>query len=163
MACALPERVVWPDLYPGPVVESDRKGDAEHMSAVVPTPMLRVACGAQRGRPGSGGRLVIAPGAVRFEFHAAAGELGLPPVIHARPPLVFVRARLLPPGFSSALILHGDEGTVTVFTWCGLRARVLRALAEAEVAFFERVTWVSIEAAERPTGAATRHREPVTH
>ena len=61
---------------------------------------------------------------MRFEFHAAAVKLGLPPVIHARPPLVFVRARLLPPGFSSALILHGDEGTVTVFTWCGLRARV---------------------------------------
>ena len=124
------------------------------MSAVVPTPLLRVACDAQRGRPSSGGRLVIAPGAVRFEFHAAAVELGLPPVIHARPPLVFVRARLLPPGFSSALILHGDEGTVTVFTWCGLRARVLRALAEAEVAFVERVTWVSIGAAARPTAAA---------
>ena len=46
--------------------------------------------------------------------------------------LVFVRARLLPPGFSSALILHGGEGTVTVFTWCGLRARVVRALEEGQ-------------------------------
>ena len=163
MASALPERAVWPNPYPGPVVGSDRKGNAEHMSAVLPTPLLRVACGAQRGRPGSGGRLVVAPGAVRFEFDAAAGKLGLPPVIHARPPLVFVRARLLPPGFSSALILHGDEGTVTIFTWCGLRTRVLRALAEAEVAFFERVTWVSIGAAARPSGGPVRYREPVIH
>ena len=100
---------------------------------------------------------------MRFEFHAAAVKHGLPPVIHARPPLVVVRARLLPPGFSSGLILHGDEGTVTVFTWCGLRDRVRRALAEAEVAFFERVTWVSIGVSEGANGAALRHREPVVH
>jgi hypothetical protein len=129
------------------------------MSAAVPTPLLRVACGAQCGRPSSGGHLVIQPGAVQFEFPAAAVKLGRPPVIHARPPLVFVRARLLPPGFSSGLIVHGDEGTVTVFTWWGLRGRVWRALAEAEVAFFERVTWMSIGVSEGANGAALRHRE----
>ncbi len=57
---------------------------------------------------------------------------------------MFVRARLLPPGFSSGLVLRGDEGTVTVFTFCGLRGRVRRALVDAEVAFFERATWVSV-------------------
>jgi hypothetical protein len=118
------------------------------MDAVAPTPLLRVGCGAQCGRASTGGHLIIEPGAVRFQLHPAAVRLGLPPVIHVRPPLVFMRARLLPPGFSSGLILHGDEGTATVFTWCGLRGRVQRALAEAEVAFFERATWVSIGLAE---------------
>jgi hypothetical protein len=130
------------------------------MSTAVPTQLLRVACGDQCGRPGSGGHVVIEPGAVRFEFPPAAAKLGLPPVIHARPPLVFVQARLLPPGFSSGLILRGDEGTVTVFTWCGLRGRVRRALTEAEVAFFERVTWVSIGVAEGANGAPVGHRAP---
>jgi hypothetical protein len=100
---------------------------------------------------------------VRFEFHAAAAKLGLPPVIHARPPLVLVRARLLPPGFSSGLILHADEGTLTVFTWCGLRARLRRVLVDAEVAFFERATWLSIGVAEGARGAALAPREPAAH
>jgi hypothetical protein len=130
------------------------------MSAALPTPLLRVGCGAQCGRPRTGGHLIVEPGAVRFEFHSAGVQLGLPPIIHARPPLVFVRARLLPPGFDSGLILRGDEGTVTVFTWCGLRSRVWRALAEAEVAFFERATWVSIGVAEGAHGTAPVRREP---
>ena len=95
---------------------------------------------------------MIEPGAVRFEFHAAALKLGLPPVIRARPPVIFMHARLLPPGFSSGLILRGAEGTVLVFTWCGLRSRARRALEEAEVAFVERVTWVSIGVAEGANG-----------
>lgn len=130
------------------------------MSAALPTALLRVGCEAQCGRPSTGGHLIVEPGAVRFEFHAAGVKLGLPPVIHARPPLVFVRARLLPPGFSSGLVLRGDEGTVTVFTWCGLRTRVRRALADAEVAFFERATWVSIGVAEGAHGTAPVPREP---
>jgi len=122
------------------------------MSASVSTPLLRVGCGAQCGRPTTGGHLIVEPGAVRFEFHAAASTLGLPPVIRARPPLMFMHARLLPPGFSSGLILRGAEGTVTVFTWCGLRSRVRAALEEAEVAFFERATWLSIGVREGANG-----------
>ena len=95
---------------------------------------------------------MVEPGAVRFEFPPAAMQLGLPPVIRARPPLIFMHARLLPPGFSSGLILEGAEGTVTVFTWCGLRARVRAALEEAEVAFFERAAWLSIGVAEAANG-----------
>ena len=89
---------------------------------------------------------------MRFEFQPAATKLGIPSVIHGRPPLVFVRARLLPPGLSSGLILRGDEGTVTVLTWWGLRTRVRQALAEAEVAFFERATWLSIGWTEGANG-----------
>ena len=114
------------------------------MSLAVQAPLLRVRLGAWSGRPRGGGRLIVEPGAVRFEFHDAGVTPELPPVIHARPPLIFLRARLLAPGLNSGLILHGDEGSVTVFTWWGLRTRVRRALADAEVAFFERVTWVSI-------------------
>jgi hypothetical protein len=123
------------------------------MSAAVPTPLLRVGCGAQCGRP-SGGQLIIEPGAARFEFPSARVRLGTPLIIHAQPPLIFVRARLLPPGLSSGLILRGDEGTVTVFTWWGLRSRVRHALVEAEVAFFERATWLSIGWTEGASGAA---------
>ena len=81
---------------------------------------------------------------MRFEFHRAGATGALPPVIHAEPPLIFMRARLLPPGLSSGLVLRGEEGTVTVLTWCGLRAQVRQALIQAEVAFFERMTWVSV-------------------
>ena len=122
------------------------------MSLAVQTPLLRAECGAWSGRPSGAGRLIVEPGAVRFEFGSAAANLGLPPVIRARPPLIFMRARLLPPGFSSGLVLHGDEGTVTVLTWCRLRGRVRRALVEAEVAFFERMTWVSVGRAEGANG-----------
>jgi hypothetical protein len=122
------------------------------MSTAVPTPLLRVGCQARCGRPSSGGHLIIEPGAVRFDFQSAATKLGMPSVIHARPPLVFVRARLLPPGLSSGLILRGDEGTVTVLTWWGLRPRVRQALVEAEVAFFERATWLSIGGTEGANG-----------
>ena len=124
------------------------------MGVSAPTPLLRLGCGARCGRSGAGGHLVIEPGAARFEFHAAMLKLGLPPVIQAHPPLIFMRARLLPPGFSSGLILSGDQGTVTVFTWCGRRSRVRRALVDAEVAFFERATWVSIGAAREANGLA---------
>lgn len=91
---------------------------------------------------------------MRFEFQSAATKVGIPTVIHARPPLVFARARLLPPGLSSGLILRGDEGTVTVLTWWGLRPRVRQALVEAEVAFFERATWLSIGWTEGAIGEA---------
>jgi hypothetical protein len=119
-------------------------GNAEYMSMLPPAPLLRTGCGVWSRRPSGGGHLIVEPGAVRFECGSTAAKLGLPPVIHARPPVIFIRGRLLPPGFSSGLVLRGDEGTVTVLTWCGLRGRVRRALAEAEVAFFERVTWVSV-------------------
>ncbi len=123
------------------------------MSTVVPTPLLRVGCGARCGRPSSGGHLIVEPGAVRFEFQPAATKHGIPSVIHARPPIIFVRGRLLPPGVSSGLILTGDEGTVTVLTWWGLRTRVRQALVEAEVAFFERATWLSVGWTEGANGA----------
>src|SRR6185437_16783869 len=155
MEWALPDRAVWP--YPGRVAQSHREGNPECMGVSAPTPLLRLGCGARCGRSGAGGHLVIEPGAARFEFHASMVKLGLPPVIHAHPPLIFMRARLLPPGFSSGLILDGDEGTVTVFTWCGLRSRVRRALEEAEVAFIVRATWLSIGVTE---GAGERARLP---
>jgi hypothetical protein len=142
MASVSPERVVWPGPSPVTLVRSDRTGNPDHMRVAVQAPLLRMGCGAWSGRPISGGQLIVEPGTVRFEV--AGATLAASPVIHARPPLMFMRARLLPPGFNSGLVLRGDEGTVTVFTGCGLRARLRRALDEAEVAFFERLTWVSV-------------------
>lgn len=141
MASAFPERLVWPGPSPLTVVGSDRTGNPEHMSVAVQPPLVSMECGAWSGRPISGGHLIVEPGTVRFEFGGATRS-GLP-VIHARPPLMFIRERLLPPGLNSALVLRGDEGTVTVFTGFGLRARVRCALDEADVAFFERVTWLA--------------------
>ena len=115
-------------------------------------PLLRAGCAAWSGQPGSGGHLIVEPGTVRFEFHRAGAARALPAVIHAQPPLIFIRARLLPPGLSSGLVLCGEEGTVTVLTWCGLRGRVRHALVEAEVAFFERMTWVSVGWGEGANG-----------
>ena len=116
MASAFPERLVWPGPSPLTVVRSDRTGNPEYMSVAVQTPLVSMECGAWSGRPIGGGLLIVEPGTVRFEF-GGARRSGLP-VIHARPPLMFIRARLLPPGFNSGLVLRGDEGTVTVFTGC---------------------------------------------
>jgi hypothetical protein len=148
MGRALPHRQVWSEAYPWTVLTPDQREDAPNLRLVGPAPLLSMGCAAQSGRPTGGGRLIIEPGAVRFEFNAAAVKLGVPPVIQARPPLILMHARLLPPGFNSGLIMHGDEGTVTVFTWCGRQARVRRALADAEVAFVLRASWLSVGRAE---------------
>jgi hypothetical protein len=107
-------------------------------------PMLRLGCGARCSHGTGAGRLIIDRGAVRFEFDKAARQRGVPPVLHARPPLIFVRARLLPPGLNSSLIVRGDDDAVTIVTWGGAMSRVKRALIDADVAFFDRVTWLSI-------------------
>lgn len=117
-----------------------------------------MGCGALCGRPGASGHLIIEPGAARFEFGRVGVRLGIPPVIHARPPLILLRARLLPPGLNSGLILRGDEGTATLLTWWGIRGRVRRALAEADVAFLERWTWLSIGWGEGASWAAPTPR-----
>jgi hypothetical protein len=114
------------------------------MTATEPAPLLRVRCGAQCGAWGSGGHLVIEPGAARFEIRRLNRLLDMPPVIRAQPPLVWKRARLLPPGLDSGLIMRGEEGTVTVFTWWGKRGRIGRALHAAGVEVIEQATWVSI-------------------
>jgi hypothetical protein len=152
MGWSLPQRPVWPGADPWTVVIPDRGEHAPNLRLVGPAPLLSVGCAAQCGRPTGGGRLIIEPGAVRFEFNSAAVKLGVPPVIHARPPLILMRARLLPPGLDSGLIMRGDEGTVTIFTWCGRQARVRRALADAEVAFVLRASWLSVGRAEGANG-----------
>lgn len=114
------------------------------MSSIQTPPLLRVRCGAQCGALTSGGHLIIEPGAARFEFNRLHGVLGTPQVIHAEPPLVWKRARLLPPGLNSGLIMRGEEGTVTVFTWWGVRRRAQRALQEAGLAVREEPTWLSV-------------------
>jgi hypothetical protein len=152
MGRALPQRPVWSETYPWTVVTPDQGEGAPHLRLVDPAPLLSVSCAAQSGRQTGGGRLIIDPGAVRFEFNAAAVKLGVPPVIHARPPLILMRAHLLPPGLNSGLVLHGDEGTVTVFTWLGREAPVRRALSDADVAFFLRASWLSVGRAAGANG-----------
>jgi hypothetical protein len=152
MGRALPHREVWPGADPWTVVTPDQGEDAPTLRLVGPAPLLSMGCAARSGRPTGGGRLIVEPGAVRFEFNAAAVKLGVPPVIHARPPLILMHARLLPPGFNSGLIIHGEEATVTVFTWCGRQARVRRALADAEVAFVLRASWLSVGRGQSANG-----------
>jgi hypothetical protein len=86
----------------------------------------------------------VEPGAARFEFDQSQRLPDIAPVLHARPPLIFIRARLLPPGLNSSLLLQADDAAVTISTWWGATGRLKRALADAEVAFFERVTWTSL-------------------
>jgi hypothetical protein len=117
-------------------------------------PLLRLGCGARCSHGTGAGRLIIECGSVRFEFDKAARQRGVPPVLHARPPLVFVRARLLPPGLNSSLIVRGDDDAVMIVTWGGAMSRVKRALEDAEVAFFDRVTWLSVGG--HGSGAARR-------
>ncbi len=107
-------------------------------------PLLRLGCGARCGHGSGAGRLIVEPGAVRFEFDTAARRRGVPPVLYARPPLIFVRARLLPPGLNSSLIVCGEDDAVTIVTWGGAMGRVKRALVDAEIAFFDRMTWLSV-------------------
>jgi hypothetical protein len=114
------------------------------MSPASHTPLLRIGCGARSSHGSGAGALIVEPGAARFEFDQAETLRGIPSVLHARPPLIFVRARLLPPGLNSSVLIHTDDTAVTILTRVGAMGRLKRALADAEVAFFERVTWTSL-------------------
>jgi hypothetical protein len=117
------------------------------MVAVSSAPSLpwRTRCGASsRWWGGGGGWLTIAPGTVEFEFDRISGALFGRGVVRAVPPVVMVTARLLPPGFNSGLVIHGETRSVRVLMWTGDRGSVLKRLAAANVPVVERRTWVSL-------------------
>ena len=125
------------------------------MTGAQGAPLLRIRRGAGSGDSGAGGWLIVEPGAVRFEVagvHRVAARLmghrELPAVIHAKGPVVLKRARLLPPGLNTGLIIQGDEGVVTVYTWGFILGRLRTALAQAGVELIEQPTWISIGVAE---------------
>jgi hypothetical protein len=90
------------------------------------------------------GSLTIAPSSATFVFSDRARRVyAFPERVEARPPVIVVRARLLPPGFNSSLVIHGDGISVTVLTWWGLGRRARNALATAAVETQEVRTWFS--------------------
>jgi hypothetical protein len=106
----------------------------------------RFRVGATYGSWKAGGTLVIAPGEVTFEFGREKRLLPLPKnPLRAVSPVTTLRARLLPPGFNSGLLLTSEDGTrVLILTWWGIRRRVRAALHEAEFGTCDVSTWFSI-------------------
>lgn len=136
------------------------------MTGAERAPLLRIRRGAS-GEFGAGGWLIVEPGAVRFEIagvHRTAARLmshvELPAVIHAKGPLVLKRARLLPPGLNTGLIIKGDEGVITVLTWGFMLGRLRDALARAGVELIEEPTWISIGVAEGRAALYETRRPP---
>jgi hypothetical protein len=89
--------------------------------------------------------LTISPGNVTFEFRQFTPILGtLPKIEQAGGTVTAVRARLLPPGLNTAIIVRGVGGeAVQVMTWFGRHRRVLSALTTAGFAIEDVVLWIS--------------------
>ena len=107
---------------------------------------VRLRCGASYRRWNGDGWLRVAKDGVSYEFSSLSRLVYPFPTgsMHVRPPVVVVRARLLPPGLNSALVLRGEQFSIRVLTWWGVRRRVEASLAAANVATVELRTWVSL-------------------
>jgi hypothetical protein len=109
---------------------------------------LRVRLGAcVPDTPGSDGWLTIDSNTVAFEWSGFGRRITrqIPKGdVAVRFPVGVFRARLQPPWANSGLILRGEDGTFTVFTFWGRHRRVVRALAAAEIPTVEIRTWFSL-------------------
>jgi hypothetical protein len=113
----------------------------------------RIAAGGQCGELGFGGSLVIAPGAVSWEFNKRAAyrlvwrfsaRTPFPPqVINAELPIIVQRSRLAPPGLNRILVLRGEGATVAVQAWFGRWPRIRAALEGAGIPTIERTVLFS--------------------
>jgi hypothetical protein len=91
------------------------------------------------------GYLDIASGCVTFRASTVLARLSrVESVEHVGSRVTVVRARLLPPGFNTALLIVGRERFVRVLLWYGKRAPVLRALSNAGFRLDERRTWLTL-------------------
>ncbi len=108
-----------------------------------PLPFQR-RCGAQCGLVGVDGWLTVEAGQASFRFSAMRRLFGLPEVIVAAEPVTLYRARLLPPGLNSGLVLTGEQGAVAVWLWWGALRPVRAALAAGAVPVREVRSWVGI-------------------
>ena len=92
------------------------------------------------------GRLRIGEDALTFQFSRVSFYFYQFPrgSLRARPPVLMVTARLLPPGFRSGLVLRGEDFSIRVLMWWGLRGRVEKALHRAEVEIQSVHTWFSL-------------------
>jgi hypothetical protein len=107
---------------------------------------VRVRCGASFRRWNGDGWLTITSDGVTYQFSSVSRLIYSFPKgeIHARPPIMVVTARFLPPGLNSAMVLRGEGLSVRVLTWWGVRGRVQAALAAAKIPTVSRRTWLTI-------------------
>jgi hypothetical protein len=105
--------------------------------------LLRVSCASACGTGGDFGKLIVTPGAIRWE--AAAWERRLaPPVVHGTGRLLLKRPRLTPPWWRYSLMIWGEEALVATFFSPLKIGRVLRALEAAGLPYDEEQTWIDI-------------------
>jgi hypothetical protein len=111
-----------------------------------PAPQLpwRLPCGASYGWIHGWGHLTIAPGRLVFEFPRIMRLLGAPPLVMHESDVVTEVSPRLELGYSSGLIVQGDEHAVAVHAppWKSRRG-VNGALAAAGFRLDERRDWVS--------------------
>ncbi len=92
-----------------------------------------------------GGTLAIAPGRITLTAKGFTRRAtGVAEVVHTARSVTLVKARLVPPWFNTALILHSDDDKAAIAgTWLGARARLRAALVDAGFEVREVSTWFS--------------------
>jgi hypothetical protein len=94
---------------------------------------------------GGPGYLDIATDCVSFRASAVLARLSrVERIEHLGSRVTVIRARLLPPGFNSALLIVGQERFVRVLLGWGKRRTILRALTDAGFVLDQRRTWLSL-------------------
>jgi hypothetical protein len=95
-----------------------------------------------------GGTLTISSNGVVFRLgDGILNPLALiykPRDIRATQPIVIVRARCLPLGFNSGIVIHGEDTSLCILSWLGDRRSIEARLRAAGVPVIERRTWFTV-------------------
>ncbi len=112
-----------------------------------------------------GGKLTIAPGAIVLEPDRLTRSLiRVSRIVHTDRQVTLVKARLVPPWFSTSLVLHDRDASGYAATWLGARHRLRASLKDAGFDVQEIRTWFSLTGGgaassrvrrTRPKGART--------
>jgi hypothetical protein len=92
-----------------------------------------------------GGRLTVERGSIVLETDRVTRALSrVTRIVHTDRHVTLVKARLAPPWFNTALVLHDDDVSGYVVTWLGARDRLRDALRAAGFQVQEVTTWFSL-------------------
>jgi hypothetical protein len=87
----------------------------------------------------------VAEGQLSYRASAVLARLShVKRITHEGSRVTVVRARLLPPGFDTAVLIVGHDRFVRVLAWYGRDRALLRALTAAGFDLDEHRTWLSL-------------------
>jgi hypothetical protein len=101
--------------------------------------------GVRLARANGGGRLTIEKGEIVLEPDRPLRWLSrVQRIVHTDQRVKLVKARLVPPWFSTSVVLHDSEASGYAVTWIGARKRLRASLAAAGFDVQEITTWFSL-------------------